>query len=248
MSPLEAFGGWVADGFTGEVWPEFVQGDYGMQCPQLFIDQQTLDFEAHLGLYEQAIDQAKTSCSGVVAGWAQCKQASSLAFQAERDWNDAYRAMRAMNTANAGTVTTRALVVALKTWKLALGISKFNQWTPEWPSSVTPGMYDLYGTVLNADSLRKSDLVRQRKFLDAGGWLSGAGIAVTLAQQRYTEGVAANCLKILGFLREGLGIAKDVYEGYYEMQTLDQNVGNGLLAYLGDKTTTCARCNAIRTD
>ncbi|MCC7375644.1 MAG: carboxypeptidase regulatory-like domain-containing protein [Verrucomicrobiales bacterium] len=232
MSPLEAFGGWVADGFTGEVWPEFVQGDYGMQCPQLFIDQQTLDLEAHLGLYEQAIDQAKTSCSGVVAGWAQCKQASSLAFQAERDWNDAYRAMRAMNTANAGTVTTRALVVALKTWKLALGISKFNQWTPEWPSSVTPGMYDLYGTVLNADSLRKSDLVRQRKFLDAGGWLSGAGIAVTLAQQRYTGGVAANRLKILGFLREGLGIAKDVYEGYYEMQTLDQNVGNGLLAYL----------------
>jgi hypothetical protein len=232
MSPLEAFGSWVADGFTGEVWPEFVQGDYGLQCPQLFIDQQTVDLEGHLGLYEQALDQKKTSCSGVVAGWAQCKEASSLAFQAERDWNEAYRAMRAMNTANAGTVTTRALVVALKSWKLGLGIAKFNKWTPEWPSSVSSGMYDLYGTVLNADSLRKSDLVRKRKFLDAGGWLSGAGIAVTLAQQRYTEGVAANRLKILGFVREGLGIGKDVYEGYYELQALDQNTGNGLLAYL----------------
>ncbi|MCC6233251.1 MAG: carboxypeptidase regulatory-like domain-containing protein [Verrucomicrobiales bacterium] len=227
----DLFAGRVGDFMAGEVWPEFFGGDYGMQPPQFYLDQQAIDLEAHLGLYEAALDQSKTSCSGVALGWDQCKSASTFAFQAEREWNEAYRAMRAMNSANSGLVLTRATVVALKTWKLALGIGKFQKLLNGPETALETGLADGMGTVLNADSFMRSQLIRG-DYTDVGGWLAGVGTGINLAQTYGVSELTKNRLKIAGFVREFAALGKDVYEGYYELQALNHNVDGGLSAYL----------------
>ncbi|MBL9126797.1 MAG: carboxypeptidase regulatory-like domain-containing protein, partial [Verrucomicrobiales bacterium] len=226
----DVFAGIVGGFAAGEVWPEFFGGDYGMQPPQFYMDQAPIDLEEHLGLYELALETSRTRCSGVALGWDQCKSASTFAFRAERDWNDAYRAMRAMNSANSGLIVTRATVVALKGWKLGLGIGKMAKLleAPETPAE--KAMYDGLSTALNADSFARSELARGN-LRDVGGWLSGLGTVMNVAQQFKMSERNEKRLKIAGLIREAVSLGKDVYEGYGELVDLEQNVGNGFSAY-----------------